>query len=153
MGKLVFIGIACFLGVLFSFAAINVGMIPPLIYMILTTMFGMAGAVMLIMENHYLGDIGGVFMNANMKKRVVACMLTPSGNIEMLTGREEEGFLLTEKGYINIPKGTVFSWPNGVKGGFGYLRFGTLLPPKIVEAATTLKKKGFRDIHGVEKMK
>jgi hypothetical protein len=81
---------------------------------------------------------------------MIVPVLMPNRSIKLCSASIRSGMAKTKYGYFNVPNYSTYGWPNGVEGGFAYVKTGALLPPNFVRASMRLKQKGIKDIDEVE---
>lgn len=150
--KIVILGIS-FMFISFLLAAlVIINLIPPQIYIyssIAVEFFaGLIIALIAILTNGILGP----FITAKTRGFNIVAAITASKNIRLLTGNERSGMTETKDGYFLTPPDSVYTWPNGAKGGFAFYKYGTTLHPKFVKAASILKENDIKDIEQLEKV-
>jgi len=119
--------------------------IPVFLSIIINMAFGIILSFIILFVAIMTNGILEPFISARIRGKTLAAIITPSKTIELVSGYEEEGFLETKRGYINVVPDASYTWPNGTKGGIAYYKYGVLLPDKIVRAVTKLKKTGIKD--------
>lgn len=122
------------------------------IYIYVNMGIGVAYGLLMAIIAFTANGVVGPFMSAKANNTTLLAVLTASGKIKLRHGKEQEGFVVTKDGPFAILPGSAFSWPNGVRGGYGYYKIGALVPPKFNRACTVMKDKGLQNINDVEKL-
>lgn len=144
--KIIMAGIVeLFLGVILSVLVV-INLIPPPIFiytvMGLFVIFGLVMALTGILCNGIIDP----FMAAKLGNKNLIQAATASGKFKFLIGKERGGMTETNVGSFITPPGSVFTYPNGVKGGIATIKYATTLTPKFIKGMTELKKQGINDI-------
>lgn len=115
-------------------------------FLIVGVVFGLITALIGMAANGVIGP----FMSAKTGNKNLIAILTASGRILLRAGNEKAGMTKTKEGYFLTPSRTVYTWPNGARGGFAFFKYGTTLEPKFVKATSKLKEKGIHDIEELD---
>jgi len=148
--KVILMGIIIMFGTFMLFAMIILNMLPPDIYIYASTAMGIIAGLTMAVLAIMLNGVMGPFLSAKSGGKNLVAAVTASGNIRFLTGREKSGLTDTKDGYFLTPTASTYNFPNGVKGGFAFYKYGTTLLPKLVKGASKLKKLGINDIEELE---
>ena len=143
-------GIFIMFGTFMLTAMIIMNMIPPTFYIWSMTAIGIIAGLTMAVLAIMLNGIIGPFLSAKSGGKNLVAVVTASGNIKFLTGKEKSGLTDTKDGYFLTPSASTYNFPNGVKGGFAFYKYGTTLLPKFVKGATKLREAGINDIEELE---
>jgi len=150
--KVAFLGIGgMFIGIVMSVMAMT-NMIPPMIYIYIMIGISFFMGMSILMVSILLNGVMGPFLDAKFSGRNLIAVLTASKRIKLMSGREKSGMTKTEMGLYITPPDTVYSWPNGAKGGIGYFKYGTTLTPKFIKGMSKLRESGISNFGEMEKL-
>lgn len=144
--KIIMAGIVeLFLGVILSVLVV-INLIPPPIFiytvMGMFVIFGLVMALIGILCNGIIDP----FMAAKLGNRNLIAVATASKKLKFMVGKEKGGMTETKFGSFLTPSDSVYTFPNGVKGGVAYIKYATTLTPKFIKGTTELRKQGINDV-------
>lgn len=134
------------IGISFAMGAMALlGMLPMEIYLIVSMACGIIGGFVILFVAFMANGVLGPFISSKLRGHTLLANITASNNIQLLSGPEREGLIETRVGQFFAVPGAVYSWPNGIRGGISFFKYGVTLPKKLIQATTALRKAGIED--------
>lgn len=127
------------------------GMIPPMVYIAISIATGFIGGMIILLIGMLCKGIIAPMLSARMGGKTLVAILTANKNIDLEAGKENDGIVDTKRGSFIMPTDTVYSWPNGVRSGLAFYKYGVTLKPEHIKACSVLKKNDINDINQLEK--
>lgn len=148
----IMIGLMIMLAGMVTGILVNFNILPPMIYIIISMALTVVAGITILLISILMRGILAPMISARMGGKTMVQVLTANKNIDLLSGRETDGIVDTRRGSFIVPTDTVYSWPNGVRAGIGFYKYGVTLNPMHIKAASVLKKNNIRDIDELEQV-
>jgi hypothetical protein len=139
-------GLGVAMGCVLTTVCVIFGWLPPFAYECIVLVLGLTGGIWLMGEEFMIGRITSVFMKAKLTGKSVIAVVTASKGLDLLVGDEQEGMSETKKGYFIVNTGSVYMWPNNIRGMMAFYKYGYGLTPKFIKSCSILKKNDVNDI-------
>ena len=140
--KLMIIGLIVMFASFMLTASIIMNAIPPSVFIWSMLAIGIISGMVIMLISIIMNGIIGPFLSAKTTGHTILSVVTASKKIDLLSGKEKQGWVKTARGFFQVRPNSVYSWPNGVPGAIAYYKYGISLEPKHIEAASQLERRG-----------